>query len=101
MPQQDTPPLTSTPSSSSSPSSPLSQVDPKSLDLYFATDPNELTDEQVAIVVERLEADRMKFMAAPEAGSEPTKSRSAANLGRKVELPTDVSTDDLLGKIGL
>jgi hypothetical protein len=69
--------------------------------LYFATDPNELTDEQIALVVERLESDRMKFMASPESGAEPTKTRSAANLGKKIELPTDVSTDDILGKIGL
>jgi hypothetical protein len=100
MTQQDRPP-TSTLNSLSNPSSPLSQVDPKSLDLYFATDPNELTDAQIAVIVERLEADRMKFMASPDAGAEPTKSRSAANLSKKVELPTDVSTDDLLGKIGL
>lgn len=76
-------------------------MDPKSLDLYFAKDPSELTDAEVALIVERLEADRLKFMQNPDANGEPKKTRSAANLGRKVELPTGLSTDDLLKDIGL
>jgi hypothetical protein len=76
-------------------------VDPKSLDFLFAKDPTELTDEDIERIVERLENDRMKFMQNPDAVSEPTKSRSPASLGKKIELPTDVSTNDLLGKLGL
>jgi hypothetical protein len=94
---QPDPPPTSTPPNSSSP---LSQVDPQSLDLYFAKQPEFLTDEEVAIIVERLEQDRLKFMANPDNG-EPKKTRSAANLGKKVELPTNLSTDDLLKDLGL
>lgn len=89
------------PSTQTSSSSPLSQVDPKSLDILFAKDPTELTDAEIEAITERLEADRMKFMQNPDANGEPKKMRSAANLGKKVELPSDVSTDDLLGKIGL
>lgn len=96
MTQQDQPP-TSTPQTSSSP---LSQVDPNSLDLYFAKNPQDLTDAEVALIVERLTADRLKFMANPDAG-EPKKSRSPANLGKKVELPSGLSTDDLLKDLGL
>lgn len=95
---QPDPPPTSTPPSLSNP---LSQVDPKSLDLYFAKAPEDLTDEEVAIIVERLEKDRLTFMANPDANGEPKKSRSAANLGRKIELPTNLSTEDLLKDLGL
>lgn len=76
-------------------------MDPKSLDLYFAKAPEDLTDEEVAIIVERLEKDRLTFMANPDANGEPKKSRSAANLGRKIELPTNLSTEDLLKDLGL
>jgi hypothetical protein len=79
----------------------LSQVDPKSLDYLFAKDPTELTDADIERITERLEADRMKFMQNPDSASEPTKSRSTSGINKKVELPTDVSTDDLLGKLGL
>src|SRR5215472_13360677 len=97
---QPEPPPTSTPSSSSTTSSPLTQVDPKSLDFLFAKDPNELTDPEIESVVEKLEADRMKFMQNPDSAGEPKKSKSPADLKtKKIELPTDVSTDDLLGKI--
>jgi hypothetical protein len=78
----------------------LSQVDPKSLDLYFAKAPEELTDEEIEIIVKRLEEDRLRFMANPDNG-EPKKSRAPANLGRKVELPTGLSTEDILKDIGL
>jgi len=98
---QPEPPKPSIPNSSLTTSSPLSQVDPKSLDFLFAKDPTELTDEEIERIVERLEADRIKFMQAPESASEPGKTRSNASLGKKVALPTDVSTSDLLGKLGL
>lgn len=97
MTQQDQPP-TSTPQTSSSP---LSQVDPNSLDLYFAKSPQDLTDAEVALIVERLSADRLKFMVSPDSNGEPKKSRSPANLGKKVELPSGLSTDDLLKDLGL
>jgi hypothetical protein len=76
-------------------------VDPQSLDYLFAKDPTELTDADIERIVERLEADRMKFMQNPDAAGEPTKSRSTSGINKKIELPTDVSTNDLLGKLGL
>src|SRR5215471_18679713 len=93
------------PGSSSPPTSsplsnhtPLSQVDPQSLDIYFAKHPEDLSDEEVALIVERLSADRLKFMANPEA--EPAKSRASA-VGKKIDAPEGISSADLLKKIGL
>jgi hypothetical protein len=76
-------------------------VDPKSLDYLFAKDPTELTDSDIERIVERLESDRMKFMQAPESVSEPGKTRSVSGTSKKIELPTDVDTNSLLGKLGL
>ena len=95
---QPDPPSTSTPTSLLSP---LSQVDPNSLDLYFATQPEDLPDEAIDLIVERLQRDRLTFMVNPDSNGEPKKTRSAANLGKKVELPTNLSTDDLLKDLGL
>ena len=69
--------------------------------MLFAKDPTELTDSEIELIVEKLEADRIKFMQNPDAAGEPKKSRDPANLRKKIELPTDLSIDDLLGKIGL
>jgi hypothetical protein len=75
-------------------------VSPDSLDILFAKDPYILTDADVDAIVERLEADRLKFLAAPE--GEPKRERGKrADLGKKIELPTDLSADDILSEIGL
>jgi len=61
-----------------------------------------LTDEQLEKTVAKLEADREKYMAHPEATAEPKKDGpKRVSLGKKIDAPTDLSTDDLLGKIGL
>ena len=97
MTQQDQPP----PSTPNGSLSPLSEVDPHSLDVLFAKDPTELSDSEIEKIVAKLEDDRLKFMANPETGAEPKKTRSPANLSKKIDMPTDISTEDLLGKIGL
>ena len=49
------------------PSSPLATVDPNSLDSIWAKDPNLMTPDEVARIVDRLQQTRLQFLNNPEA----------------------------------
>lgn len=61
-------------------SSPLSQVNPKSLNELFNTSPDELTDEEVAVIVAKFQADRILFLANPTKKTGPKKVAADLNL---------------------
>lgn len=64
-------------------SSPLTQVDPKSLNELFNTSPDDLTDEEVAKIVKKLQDDRVLFLATPQKKSGTKKV--AADLDLKID----------------
>lgn len=77
-------------SESSTPSSPLATVDPNSLDFIWAKDPNLMTQQDVERVVDKLQADRVKFLQNPEAVKK--------QRGKKVSIAdTTISSIDDLG----
>lgn len=76
--------------------SPLASVDPQSLDHLFSLDPLELTDQQLQMVVEKLQADRLRMLSAPQRGE----AKPRANI-QKQELPKGLSVEELMKKINL
>lgn len=71
------------------PTSPLGEVDERSLEAIFASNPGDLTDEEVGRVVEYFEAKRQQFLTSPEA---KTKGPGKA---KKVEADVNLKLEDL------
>lgn len=58
--------------------SPLSTVDPASLDLAWSKDPNLMVVADVELVVDKLQRDRLTFLANPEAVKKQRSKKTSA-----------------------
>ena len=76
-----------TTSNSSDSPSPLSQVSPKSLNDIFSKDPELVTDEEIALVVQQLRADKARFDIEEKA---PKKQKAP-----KVKLDPNAKIEDI------
>lgn len=73
------------------PNSPLNEADPMSLDELFSIHPDNLTDENIQAIVERLREDRARFVLADaeakKSGKRVTTKKRARPEGPRPQLP--------------
>ena len=71
--------------------SPLNEADPRSLDDLFASDPEELSDEDITRIVEHLQSKRAEFKM----------TKAEKSSAKKGQIPMADNVDDLLDILDL
>lgn len=76
---------------------PLQEPDPGLIDEIFSKEAEELTDEDIDVIVAEFRSDRLAFLQAAEEGAKKPTKRAAGAASKAKETAANLSIDDLFG----